>query len=326
MSAALDIRIVTPAGEGSRVGNRVTAERWRDLLRELGHDVTIATDYDGEDCDLLIAVHARRSAAAAARFRATHPDRPLVVALAGTDLYRDIHEDESARRTLEIANLLIVLHPRAADDLPVALRARVRPVIQSVEPPGTFEKARELQVCVVAHLRAVKDPLRAAAAARLLDESSRVRIAHVGAALEESFGAEARAEEAINPRYTWLGELPRPQALRVLARSRLHVISSRMEGGSNALCEAIACGVPTLSSHIAGSVGILGPDYPGFFPPGDTEALADLLRRFETDREFRDTLQRRTDALADLVRPDRERAALAAMIEELRKADAPRPR
>ena len=127
---------------------------------------------------------------------------------------------------------------------------------------------------------------------------------------------EARAEMKSNPRYRWLGELPRGQALRVLARSRLHVLSSQMEGGANALCEAIACSVPTLASRIPGSAGILGPEYPGYFSVGDTQALARLLRRAETDAEFLGGLQAWGERLRPLVEPAREREAWRQLLEE----------
>lgn len=127
---------------------------------------------------------------------------------------------------------------------------------------------------------------------------------------------QARAEMKSNPRYRWLGELPRGQALRVLARSRLHVLSSQMEGGANALCEAIACSVPTLASSIPGSVGILGPEYPGYFPVGDTRALARLLRRAETDAKFLGRLRAWSERLQPLVDPDREREAWRRLLEE----------
>ena len=42
---------------------------------------------------MLIALHAWRSAAAVRRFRALYPDRPLLVALSGTDLYEYIDRD-----------------------------------------------------------------------------------------------------------------------------------------------------------------------------------------------------------------------------------------
>lgn len=128
---------------------------------------------------------------------------------------------------------------------------------------------------------------------------------------------QAQAEMASNPRYQWRGELSRGKALRVLTRSRLHVLSSQMEGGANALCEAIACAVPTLASRIPGSVGILGPDYPGYFPVGDTQALADLLHRAETDAEFLPSLRSWCERLRPLVDPAREREAWRQLLEEL---------
>src|SRR5262249_6268440 len=39
--------------------------------------------------------------------------------------------------------------------------------------------------------------------------------------------------------------------------------------------------VPVLASRISGSVGLLGAKYPGYFPVGDTRALAGLLRQAE---------------------------------------------
>src|SRR5439155_19877091 len=108
-------------------------------------------------------------------------------------------------------------------------------------------------------------------------------------------------------RYRWLGDLPRWKALRLLARSRLLVLTSRLEGGANAISEAIAAAVPVLASHISGSVGILGAGYPGYFPVGDTPALAVLLDRAETDADYYGSLQAWCRRLRPLVRPARER-------------------
>jgi glycosyltransferase involved in cell wall biosynthesis len=82
------------------------------------------------------------------------------------------------------------------------------------------------------------------------------------------------------------------------------------------LCEAIACGVPTLASRIPGSVGILGADYPGYFAVGDTSALADLLRCVETDEGYLRRLQSRCERLRPLVKPAREREAWRQLMEE----------
>lgn len=173
------------------------------------------------------------------------------------------------------------------------------------------------EACVLGHLRRVKDPFRTAAAARLLPSSSRIRVLHVGKAIEPGMAARAQAEQRRNPRYQWLGSLPHAQARKVLAQSRLLCLTSRLEGGANVLSEAAAAGVPVLASRIDGSVGLLGPAYPGYFPVGNTRALARLLRRAETDPRFYAELRRRMLALARLVRPERERAAWASLLAEL---------
>ena len=285
---SLEILIATPAPPGSQKGNRITAERWARLLTGLGHRVTVAGEYSGQECDLLIALHARRSAASIKRFHAEHPGHPLVVVLTGTDLHRDIHSDATAKASLERATVLVVLHDRGVDELPDHLRGRVRTIHQSVVvPPGERSLPEdEFRACVVGHLRPEKDPFLTAKAARLLPSSSRCHVVHLGAARDEDAAERAREESSTNPRYEWRGELPHAEALDVLRSSHLHVLTSKLEGGANALCEAIACGVPTLSSHIAGSVGILGEDYPGFFAVGDAEALAALISRTETEPAF----------------------------------------
>jgi len=266
-----------------------------------------------------VALHARHGRTAVERFRARWPDRPLVLTLTGTDLYGDIHRDPRAREVLEWATRLVVLQPLGVDELPAALRAKARVIYQSATRPPNAPPPRTdvFEVCVIGHLRPVKDPFRAAWAARRLPASSRIRVLHLGAALSDDMAAQARAEMAVNPRYRWLGERPRWETLRVLARARLLVHSSEMEGGANVLSEAIACGTPVLASFIPGNVGLLGPDYPGYFPVGDTEALAALMERAETDPDFYQALQAGVARQRPLVDPARERQSWAELLAEL---------
>ena len=305
----LDICLITPAPAGSRAGNRVTALRWARILRSLGHRVAIESEYGGRSCDLMVALHAQRSFESVDRFRRQYPGRPLIVALTGTDLYGAIRTDPLARQSLEIASRLILLQPLGVVEIPERLRGKANVIYQSVRRPRRMvsPRARVFEVCVLGHLRPVKDPFRTAEASRLLDPSSRVLVVHVGAALGREMEERARAEAKSNPRYRWVGEVPRWRALRILARSRLLVLSSRMEGGANVISEAIAVSTPVLASRIPGSVGLLGEDYPGYFPVENTQALADLLHRAETDGAYYRTLEAWCRRLRPLVDPRRER-------------------
>ena len=332
------ICIITPAPPRSQPvnryagGNRVTALRWAGLLRELGHRVHIEQEYSGRRCDMMVALHAVRSSSSIKRFAREHANLPLIVALTGTDLYGD---DRKTRRalceSLELATRLIALQPAAVEELPASARNKLHIIHQSVRPPATSKlacqacqrKARSaavkevFEVCVLGHLRSVKDPFRTALAVRKLPASSLIEVVQVGAALSESMGRRARAEMSSNRRYRWLGELPRWKAMRVLARSRLMVLSSRMEGGANVISEAIAACVPVIASRIPGSIGILGPDYPGYFPVGDTASLTRLLTRAETEPAFYRSLRSACKRLAPLVAPDRERRSWADLLKGL---------
>jgi glycosyltransferase involved in cell wall biosynthesis len=170
---------------------------------------------------------------------------------------------------------------------------------------------------VLAHLRAIKDPLRVARAARSLPRDSRLRVVHLGRGLDARLAARARAEERRNPRYHWLGERSHRAALRRLASAELLVLPSLQEGGANAIGEAARLGVPILASRIEGTLGLLGPDHPGYFEARDTAALRSLLLRAENDAHFRARLVRASRRAARLFEPSREREAWRRLLREL---------
>jgi putative glycosyltransferase (TIGR04348 family) len=298
------IAVATPAGRGSHKGNRVTALRWAGHLRALGHRVTVDEGWNGQPCDVLVALHATKSHASVVRWRERRGAAPLVVGLAGTDLYEDLPASPEARAALALATRVTVLQPLALERLAPEVRAKARVIVQSAHaapplpsPPGV------LRAAILAHLRAVKDPFLGAAAVRLLPPRSRWRVLHLG--------------PPVPPRWAWDGDVPRRRALGVLAGSAALVVTSRLEGGSNVVSEAIAAGVPVLSTRVDGSVGVLGADYPGLFPVGDAGALAALLVRAEEDARFLPELRERVAALRPLVDPARERGAWRALLDEV---------
>lgn len=315
----MKIEIVTPGSRAGWTGNRVTAERWSRLLDDLGHDTAISGAWSGAPVDVLVALHARKSVDSVRRFAEERPGAPIVLALTGTDVYRDLERSAEARAAVDLAAALVVLQPLARDRVPAARRDRVRVIHQSVAPPADPPPSRQeaFEVAVIANLRDVKDPFLAAEAVRLLPAGSRVQVVHCGAPIDHGTADRAAAEDRSNPRYRWLGAVPRPEALRVLARARLLVLTSRLEGGANVVSEAIAAGTPVVSTRIDGSVGLLGHDYPGYVPVGDAPALAALLHRVESDPALLADLAGRVAALRPLVEPARERQAWADLLAAL---------
>ena len=294
--------------------------RWARILRQLGHRVHIADRYDGAAADLMIALHAWRSADSIRSFRERYPDRPLIVGLSGTDVYDYIDRDPAPTlHSLACANRLVALQELAQERVPRRFRDKVRIVHQSAAPlpRGPIARRGSFDIAVIGHLREVKDPFRAAEAARRLPPSSRLRVVHLGAAETPRWAAAAKAEMANNRRYVWRGDRPRAEVRRLLGRARAMVLSSLSEGGANVISEAVAAGLPVLATRIDGSVGLLGRDYPGYFPVGDTQALARLLARIETDAAFLKRLNRAIARRARLFRPAREKARWKALIEEI---------
>ncbi len=332
------IVIAAPIRPANRSGNDVTANRWAHHLTNLGHAVTVLpieesaenwppvgddTQAHIDDADVLVALHARRSAAAVSRWDERRPGRPAVVALTGTDLYVDMPDSVPAMACAKRADRLIVLQAAAIDRLrsfDPALADKATVVHQSVDPaavPARQPVPGEFRVIVLAHLREVKDPLLASRASRRLPANSTVVIDHAGRALDTAWAEAARAEAASNPRYRWHGELDGAASLELLATGDVLACTSLAEGGANAVTEAIAVGIPVIGTRIDGNTGLLGAEYPGLFPVGDEAALADLLQRLERDRSALPALQRRIDELAPLIDPAAERRALAELIDSL---------
>lgn len=313
----LRIVIVTPAAPGSRHGNRHTAERWAGHLRALGHEPQIAQEWDGRECDMLIALHARRSHAAIRAWKAAHPERPLALVLTGTDLYRDIRHDAEARASLRLADRMVVLQPEGLAELGAAQRAKTRVIFQSVRavrrqaPPRRY-----FLVTVLGHLREEKDPFCAALALAHLQQSA-IRVVQLGGAMTPEMGVQARALMRAEPRYRWLGELDHAAAMRWLARSHAMVISSRMEGGAHVVSEAIGIGVPVIASAIPGNIGLLGKRYRGYYPVANASALAARLARAQSDSGWLGALEAAVTARRRIVDAAAERAAIARLIGDL---------
>lgn len=335
MGASTDkasVCIVTPALADANNGNWQTAQRWAGLL-EGDYRVSLRKEWVGSasgDADILVALHARRSAASVSAWAAAHPRRPLVLVLTGTDLYRDIYRDEAAQRSLALAQRLVVLQGDGLQALPEPYRPKTRVIYQSVTKRKPLHKTdRHLRAVMVGHLREEKMPETLWAAARLLRPDEGILIDHIGGALDPALGDAARQTMVACPHYRWLGALPHMATRSRIQRAHVLVHASRMEGGAHVIMEAVCGATPVLASRISGNVGMLGSGYGGYFEAGDAQMLASMLRACRDGLGHADgmlaRLQSQCELRAPLFEPQTERDALLTLLRECRQPSAPAP-
>lgn len=280
--------------------------------------VIVQTRWRWTPSNVLVALHARRSAEAIAEWKARDANAPLVLVLTGTDLYHDLPSGDAATRaSLDAADRLVVLQDDALSMLPPRWRAKARVIYQSA-PLLAHRPARggTLRCLVVGHLRDVKDPRTVFEAVRRLPREAAVRVGHIGAVLDAELGREARQLAARERRYRYLGALPHGLTRAAIQRADLLVHPSILEGGANVIVEAVTSGTPVVASRMSGNLGMLGESYPGYFPVGDAEALAQLLQR-ATDPAFRKGLDRACRSRRPLFAPRAEQAAVRAVVREV---------
>ncbi len=314
------VLIISPALAAANNGNWQTAWRWSRLLRPL-YRSTIASQWDGTPADLMLALHARRSAASVQAWAQARGSQQLALVLTGTDLYRDIETDWSAQRSLQLAARLVLLQERAPEALPAAHRPKAQVIFQSAPRRATLAKtSQHLRALMVGHLRDEKDPMTYLRAAARLAGRPDIWLDHIGDALDPALGQAAQAAASANPQYRWLGGRPHSQTRSHIQRAHVLVHPSKMEGGAQVILEAVQSGTPVLASAIDGNIGMLGPHYAGYFALGDDAALAALLQRCRDDAAFLALLRQQCQDRAPLFEPQREQALLRELVTTLAAA------
>ncbi|WP_334120816.1 selenoneine biosynthesis selenosugar synthase SenB [Limnobacter sp.] len=286
------IVIVSPALADSNNGNWQTARRWQQFLSN-SFDVRIVKQWENTPATerdvAMIALHARRSADSIAAWSQSRglkgqASPGLILALTGTDLYRDIETDETAQKSLELAQHLIVLQEKGVEKLSEALQTKTTVIFQSTTSRKTLAKAkRRLKVVMVGHLRDEKMPQTLMEAAVLLRGYPDIYIDHIGGPLDPELAQAAQETMQVCPNYRWLGNQPHGATRTRIQRAHVLVHASKMEGGAHVIMEAVCSGTPVVASYIDGNIGMLGAGYPGYFPLGNSHALANVLTQLQED-------------------------------------------
>lgn len=272
-----------------------------------------------QDCDVLITLHAGRSADLAKRFREAYPDKSIIVAITGTDIHVEMKKSARVERCLRLADRIVMLEPEGKKLLASDLKKKVEVVFQSASPLVKKPKqlTRFFEVSIVGHLRPVKDPFRVAEAVKLLPKESRIRAVQFGKALEPGMKRLATKETLENRRYRWLGAVSHYEAQKRMVRSHLTVLTSKVEGAPSSISEALVNDVPILATRITAMIGMLGADHPGLFDVGDTQGLAQLMLRAEQSKSFYASLIAAGKKRKQLFKPAAEMKRWRELMREL---------
>jgi putative glycosyltransferase (TIGR04348 family) len=313
-------------------GNWHTAHRWATFLADYG-DIAVLPQWPAAQVSkgerapqLMIALHARRSAASIAAWADAYPDKPLIVVLTGTDLYRDIQHDTSAKKSLALASRLVVLQQDGLEVLPEPWHAKTSFIYQSAATlKPAVQSQKTFSALMVGHLREEKDPLTFMRAARRLS-AEKLRFEQIGMALTPAYEQAAQDTTRAAPHYRWLGGLSRALTRQRIKRAHVLVNCSTMEGGAQVILEAVQSGTPVLASRVSGNIGMLGADYAGYFALGDDAQLAALLRRCAAEPDFLARLQGQCALRAPLFAPQAEKQHVLNLVASELSRTAPAQR
>jgi O-antigen/teichoic acid export membrane protein/glycosyltransferase involved in cell wall biosynthesis len=135
--------------------------------------------------------------------------------------------------------------------------------------------------------------------------------------LSDTIAAECR-ESGLQPLIDHLGPVSLEERLAFFKRADVFVLPTYAEGTPISMLEAMAAGLPVVSTPVGGIPDVVEDGVEGFIvKPGDVEALADRLARLINDPERRRRMGRRAQ---DKVRPFNWDVVLPQLEREIRQA------
>lgn len=282
----MKVCVASPYPLSEPKGNSVTTDRIVAMLNEGGVEARGSHGNDGKPADILITLHAIKGAPAVFDFKKKTPNGRVIILLTGTDIYQGLAEgSQIGEDALQVADRIVVPQEAAIRKLPEKVRGKtvvIRPSLDPIAVKATPSQS-PFVISVVGHLRPVKRPFLTIETLAQHPEWSDLEVWQIGQALDAEMHKTAEFWMEEDKRYRWCGGLPREESLALCAKSSLTINSSILEGGANAVLEAMTMGVPVLASRIEGNVGLLGDDYPGYFEEGGIAKALEAIMHQRVD-------------------------------------------
>lgn len=219
-----------------------------------------------------------------------------------------------ARTAVRNADLIIAVShftARQVIDLLHVEPSRIRVVPHGVHPSPQSQQRREKIVLFVGALQTRKNLVRLIEAFEALPEDWRLILA--GA--PSGYGAAAVLER-VHPRVEITGYLPAPQLEQLYARASIFAFPSLDEGFGIPVLEAMARGLPVITSNCSALPEVAG-DAALLVNPLSTADIAAALERLATDTDLRQQLVSRGLERAKIFSWKRAVAATYSVYREL---------
>lgn len=200
-----------------------------------------------------------------------------------------------ARAAAERSDLIIAVSRFTAQQVEELLdveRSRIRVVQHGTHPvaPGARPAAREQMILSVGAIQRRKNTARLVEAFEQLDPGWKLILA--GASGFDSQQALQRVERSPRKKdIQVLGYVPGPELEELYRRASIFAFPSLDEGFGMPVLDAMACGVPVLTSNVSAMPEVAG-DAALLIDPTDVASIGEGLRRLAGDSALRDTLTR----------------------------------
>ena len=270
----MKVAIITPYFLQATTGNGVTVARIRGNLSACGADVKvfsldesspseIAASLKRFSPDVIHAFHSLRCGPLASSLSG-ELDRPFIVTITGTDLYRDvatssgIAEQDVLAKASAIVTFQQAIKERVSALFPPSA-GKVTVIPQGVELPGSPVDEQQSEAnftfLLPAGIRPVKNvlfPFRPLAALNL--KNPQVRLVIVGPPIDPAYSEEVSKAVRANPFSSWAGEVPHSGMPQLYRSAGVVLNTSLSEGGmANSLLEGMAHQRPVLASAVEGN-------------------------------------------------------------------------
>jgi colanic acid/amylovoran biosynthesis glycosyltransferase len=233
------------------------------------------------------------------------PSRPVVISCRGSDIYvrphlpdaihyRELLEASFARASAVHCVSQHILEEATSFGLDPTKAVVIHPAVDTAafSPPQERLEGPALKVVSVGSLNWVKGYEYALAGIRrALDMGVSLRYQIVGEGVDFQRTIYTIRDMGLENHVELLGRLTEVEVCKVLQESHVFLLSSLAEGVSNASLEAMACGLPVVTTACGGMPEAVSDGIEGIVvPPRDPRAIAEALAKMASDLDLRERL------------------------------------